>query len=77
MKPIRLQLNHRNNPLGIDGKSFRFTWNTDGGITQTAYRLKVTNCGGETVFDSGIKAVSSVNCTADFELKSGTYTFIC
>ncbi|MCR5207421.1 MAG: glycoside hydrolase family 78 protein [Eubacterium sp.] len=70
MKPIRLQINHRTNPVGIDEKSFRFTWNARGGITQTAYRVRVWSDGDEAVFDSKKTASSSMNCTADFKISS-------
>ena len=70
MKPIRLQLNHRNNPLGIDDRKFRFTWNVDGGITQSAYRVIVRNSKNEVVYDTQKVFSSSMNCTADFKLLS-------
>jgi len=70
MKPARLQINHRKNPLGIDDKKLRFTWNVDGGITQTAYRVSVKNEENEIVFDSENVPSSSMNCAADFQLKS-------
>lgn len=53
MKAIRLQVNHRTNPLGIDDTQFRFTWNCEGGVTQSAYQLRIWNETGETVYDSG------------------------
>ncbi len=74
MKPIRLQLNHRNNPLGIDDKQLRLTWNVEGGITQSAYQVTVKN-ENETVFDSGKISSSSMNCTAAFEPESRTRYF--
>ncbi len=70
MKPIRLQINHRDNPLGIDEKNIRFTWNVDGGIIQTAYRVTVKNSEGKTVFDSEKMNTSSMYCVADFNLLS-------
>ncbi|MBE6835155.1 MAG: alfa-L-rhamnosidase [Ruminococcaceae bacterium] len=70
MKPVRLQLNHRNNPLGIDEKQLRFTWNDEGGVTQTAYYLTVRNSGNETVFNSEKTLSSRMNCIADFPLLS-------
>lgn len=70
MKPIRLQLNHRKNPLGIDDKTFRFTWNVEGGVTQISFRLTVYNSKNETVFDSKDVLTSSMNCIADFNTKS-------
>lgn len=70
MKPIKLQLNHRNNPLGIDDKTLRFTWNVDGGITQMAFRMTVRNSENEMLFDSQKVCTLSMNCAADFPLKS-------
>jgi len=70
MKPVRLQLNHRNNPLGIDEKQLRFTWNDEGGVIQTAYCVKVWNSENETVFNSEKTLSSKMNCVADFLLLS-------
>ena len=70
MKPIRLQINHRSNPLGIDDRELRFTWNDEGGIAQTAYRVRVWNSKNEILFDSKKELSSSMNCTADFKLIS-------
>lgn len=53
MKAIRLQVNHRTNPLGIDDAALRFTWNCEGGVTQTAHQLRVWNETGERIYDSG------------------------
>ncbi len=39
MKAIHLKVNYRVNPIGIDDKSIRFTWNCEGGVTQTAYQI--------------------------------------
>ncbi len=64
MKAIRLQINHRTDPLGIDDTFFRFTWNCEGGITQTAYRLRVRNERGGDVYDSGKKDSADMYCTA-------------
>lgn len=70
MKPVRLQVNHRKNPLGIDDKKLRFTWNVDGGITQTAYRIMLRESDFYLVFDSGKISSSSMNCETDFEFRS-------
>ena len=39
MKAIRLKLNDRVTPLGIDDQSLRFSWNCEGGLTQTAWQI--------------------------------------
>ncbi|MBR6393038.1 MAG: hypothetical protein IKS12_07100 [Eubacterium sp.] len=72
MKPIRLQVNHRANPFGIDDKSFRFTWNNEGGVTQTAYRVICKTENG-VLHDSGIIKSSSMHYTAALNLKSGKH----
>ncbi len=70
MKAIRLKINHRTDPLGIDDKALRFTWNVEGGITQKAYRVKVRNEKNETVFDTQKIASQSMSCTANFKTSS-------
>ena len=57
MKAIRLQTEYLTNPIGIDVHDPRLSWNCEGGITQTAYRI-VAETEGITVWDSG-KVVSS------------------
>ena len=39
MNAIRLQVNYRSAPLGIDDTSLRFSWNCEGGVTQTAWQI--------------------------------------
>ncbi len=54
MKAIRLRTADLREPLGIDVKKPRFSWNACGGTTQTAYQLIVKNLdSGEVVYDSG------------------------
>ena len=57
MKAIRLQTEYLTNPIGIDVHDPRLSWNCEGGIAQTAYRI-VAETEGITVWDSG-KVVSS------------------
>lgn len=66
MKAIRLNTDYRNNPLGIDNKNPRFTWNCEGGIKQTAYRL-VAEENGRILFDSGKVESDSMNCRYEGE----------
>ena len=51
-----LKVNGRNNPIGVDEQQPEFSWQmfSDAiGASQKAYRLTVTEEGGETVWDSG------------------------
>ena len=43
MRAVRLKVNDRTDPLGIDDRSIRFTWNCEGGMTQTAYQIVTEN----------------------------------
>lgn len=60
MKAIRLKTDHLFNPLGIDNRVPRFTWNCNGGVKQTAYRL-VAEENGRILFDSGKVESDSMN----------------
>ncbi len=53
MKAVRLRTADLLNPIGIDVRSPRLTWNAYGGTKQTAYQLVARNAEGRTVFDSG------------------------
>ena len=66
MEAIRLKTDHRVNPLGIDNRAPRFTWNCKGGIKQTAYRL-VAEENGRILFDSGKVESDSMNCRYEGE----------
>ncbi len=71
MKAVRLQINHRTDPLGIDDTGYRFTWNAEGGILQTAYRIRVWDeKSGRTVYDSGKTAGSEMHCIPEIETQS-------
>ena len=70
MKAIRLQVNHRVNPLGIDDTAFRFTWNCEGGVSQTGYQLRVWNEAGDTVYDSGKVPGSAMYAAAPLDPNS-------
>lgn len=59
MKAIRLQTEYLTTPLGLGITAPRFSWNCEGGVKQTAYRI-LTERGGETVWDSGKVASSSM-----------------
>ena len=39
MKAIRLRVEYLKNPIGIDDRKPRLSWNCEGGIKQTAYHI--------------------------------------
>lgn len=53
MRAIRLKTEHLINPIGVDFKNPRFSWNCEDGIKQTAYQLVVKNELDEVVWDTG------------------------
>lgn len=69
MKAINLKCEYLINPMGIDIQNPRLTWNCDGGITQTAYRI-VAKSGEKTVWDSGKVNSSSMRAEYPHKLKS-------
>ncbi|WP_460520805.1 family 78 glycoside hydrolase catalytic domain [Humibacter antri] len=52
MRAIRLRTDYLDRPLGLGIARPRLSWNCEGGITQTAYRLQAMR-DGETVWDTG------------------------
>ena len=52
MKAIRLKTEFLSNPIGVGFQKPLFTWNCEGGVKQTAYRI-IAECNGETLWDSG------------------------
>ncbi len=54
MKAIRLRTEYLNNPLGIDIQKPRLMWNCQGGVKQTAFRIRCQN------WDSGKVASSAM-----------------
>ena len=59
MKTIHLQTEYLTEPLGLGNAKPRFFWNCEGGVRQTAYQI-LCKRGGETVWDSGKVASSSM-----------------
>ena len=59
MKAIRLQTEYLNAPLGLGTREPHFSWNCEGGVKQTAYRIECVR-DGETVWDSGKTASPSM-----------------
>lgn len=53
MKAIRLKVENLKNPLGIDIRTPRLTWNCEGGQKQSAYEVVCKNEQGELLWDSG------------------------
>lgn len=52
MKAIRIKTEFLTNPIGVDFKNPLITWNCEGGVKQTAYRI-IARTGDATVWDSG------------------------
>ena len=69
MKAIRLKTEFLFNPIGVDFKRPTLSWNCEGGVKQTAYRI-VASSGNGTVWDSGIVQSSSMRAVYPNELKS-------
>ena len=59
MKAIRLQTESLTEPLGLGIAAPRFSWNCEGGITQTAYQI-IAKRKNEIIWDSGKVASSSM-----------------
>lgn len=52
MKAINLKCEYLHNPIGIDIQKPRLSWNCEGGVKQSAYRIVATS-NGKTVWNSG------------------------
>ena len=52
MKAVCLRVERLKNPIGIDVTKPRMSWNCDGGIKQSAYRILATKENGEIVWDT-------------------------
>ena len=59
MKAIRLQTEYLTEPLGLGIAMPRFSWNCEGGITQTAYQM-IAKRKNKIIWDSGKVASSSM-----------------
>lgn len=60
MRAIRLKTEFLNNPMGIDVRQPRLTWNCEGGVSQSAYRIKAEDAEGTVFWDSGQQMSSSM-----------------
>lgn len=59
MKAVRLRTEYLKNPMGIDIRHPRLSWNCEGGATQTAYEIQAVSDGGA-VWNSGRVESSSM-----------------
>ena len=69
MKAIRLKTEFLNDPIGVDFQKPILTWNCEGGIKQSAYRI-VAKREGIPVWDSGRVESDSMRATYPKELSS-------
>ena len=69
MKAIRLRTEHLKEAMGVDFSHPELTWNCEGGIRQTAWRILAVS-GKETVWDSGKVAGSSMRAEYPHALSS-------
>ena len=69
MKATRIKTEFLSNPIGVDFQKPLITWNCDGGIKQTAYRI-IAKSFGTLLWDSGKMNSASMRATYPKELKS-------
>ncbi len=69
MKAIRIKTEFLSNPIGVDFQNPLITWNCEGGIKQTAYRI-VARSNGAPAWDSGRVESSSMRATYPKALSS-------
>ena len=69
MKAIRIKTEFLSNPIGVDFQNPLITWNCEGGIKQTAYRI-VARSNGAPAWDSGRVESSSMRATYPRALSS-------
>ena len=62
MKAIRIKTEFLANPIGVDFQNPLITWNCEGGVKQTAYRI-VAKSGDEVKWDSGRVESNSMRAT--------------
>lgn len=66
----RIQVEHLNNPIGIDYKRPEIEWLAVGAVRQTAFRVVEKDCTGRILSDSGKVASSATVYTPDYEKRS-------
>lgn len=69
MKAINLRVDYLKNPLGLGNRLPTLSWNDEGGIKQTAYRL-LAKSEGKVIFDSGKVESSAMRVVLPIELSS-------
>lgn len=69
MKAINLKTEYLTDPIGIDIQRPRLSWNCEGGVRQTAYRI-VAVTDGKTAWDSGKVLSASMSAVYPLELPS-------
>lgn len=69
MKAIRIKTEFLSNPIGVDFQQPIITWNCEGGIRQTAYRIVAKN-DNTVIWDSGKIESNSMRATYPLELHS-------
>ena len=69
MKAIRLKTEFLYNPVGVDFQNPLLTWNCEGGVKQTAYRI-VAKCNEKNAWDSGKVESDSMRVTYPVRLSS-------
>lgn len=69
MKAIRLKTQYMKNPMGIECRNPRFTWNAEDGVTQTGYEIRTWK-NGEKDWESGIVKSGSMYAYYSGELGS-------
>ena len=62
MKAIRIKTEFLTNPIGVDFQNPLITWNCEGGVKQTAYRI-VAKSGDEVTWESGRVESNSMRAT--------------
>ncbi len=67
MKAVHLKTAYLNNPLGIDIARPRLSWNAEGGVRQTAYRVTAADEANGMLFDSGRVETDAMHCVYDGE----------
>lgn len=69
MKAVRIKTEFLSNPIGVDFQRPIITWNCEGGVKQTAYRI-VAHSGETVIWDSGMVESDSMRATYPEALRS-------
>jgi len=71
MKAYNIKINRLTSPVGIDAGKVLVSWLCDGGIKQTAYRVKFESK-GTLLYDSGVVSSSDMRCSPEYSVPSRT-----